>query len=99
MPNTDTYFMGATHVVIATGNTGVAVVPGAGVNGGFFKSLSGGTVSLVQTLTTHGASGYAVGAAEVVSFSGPARFFLAAPGATAIVQLVYSTSPGFSQIP
>lgn len=98
MPNTDTYFMGATQIVIATGNTGVAVIPGPYVNGGFFKPLSGGTISIVQTLTTVGASGYAVGAAEVVSFSGPARFFLASPGATAICQLVYSASAGISFI-
>ena len=84
--------------MIPTGNTGVAFIPGAFVNGGFMKPMSGGTISIVQTLTTNGASGYAIGAAEVISFQGPARFFLACAGATGILQVGYSTSAGFSQI-
>lgn len=100
MAYTDTYFIGATLVTVQTGITATAVVLGSYVNGGFFKSTSGaGTLAIVQTQGTSYNAGYPVGAAEVVSFSGPARFFLSAATATMIVAIAPSFSQGVSAAP
>ena len=97
MPNIDTYFLGATQIAVATGITATPVVPGPYCNGGFFKIMSGaGTLSIVPTQGTSYSLGYPVGASEVVSFSGPARFFLSAATATMVVAMVPSYSAGFS---
>ncbi len=99
---TDTFQLGATNLVIGTGITQVAqIFPGRGVNGGFFKIApgSGGTLALVQGLGSSHSSGYILGASEVVSFQGPATFFLAASGATATVSFVLSYNAGYSLLP
>ena len=97
MAYTDTYFIGATLVTVQTGITATAVVLGNYVNGGFFKIASGaGTLALVQTRGTSYNAGYPVGAAEVINFSGPARFFLSASGATMVVAIAPSYSQGVS---
>ncbi len=97
MPNTDTYFIGATLITVQTGITATPVVFGPWVNGGFFKINSGaGTLAIVQTQGTSFNAGYPIGAAEVVSFSGPARFFLSAATATMVVACAPSFSQGVS---
>lgn len=100
MAYTDTYFIGSTLVVVPTGITATAVNPGPYVQGGFFKITAGaGTLAIVQTQGTSYSLGYPVGASEVVSFSGPARFFLSAATATMTVALASSYSQGVSAAP
>jgi len=100
MAYTDTYFIGSTQVVVPTGITATPVVFGNYVNGGFFKIQSGaGTLSIVQASGVSYTLGYPIGAAEVVSFSGPSRFFLVASGATMVVACATSFSQGVSAAP
>ena len=100
MAYTDTYFIGATLMTVQTGITATAVNFGAYVNGGFFKIASGaGTLAIVQTQGTSYSLGYPIGASEVVSFEGPARFFLSAATATMVVACAPSFSQGFSAAP
>ncbi len=101
---TDTYSMGATLMNIGTGITQVVqIVPAAGTNGGFFKLAvgSGGTLSIVSGAGVSANAGYILGATEVVSFEGPALFWLAAMGATATVAYVpsYNYNRGLTQQP
>lgn len=92
---TDSYIMGCTLAVVGLSSI-TAVNPGAGVNGGFFKILSGaGSLAIAPGLSSPGSWGatlYPVGATEIVSFSGPARFYLAASAATMIVSIGLSYS-------
>ncbi len=99
---TDTYQLGATNLVVGTGISAIfQFMPGRCVNGGFFKIAtgSGGTLALVQGAGVTFSNGYILGTTEVVSFQGPATFFLAASGATATVSVVQSYNMGFSQLP
>lgn len=68
-----------------------------------FNLLSGSSLEVVQaqlsgSSTASGATawgtGYLVGTGEVVSVGGPACFYLAATGATAIVQVMYGYGAG-----
>ena len=100
MAYTDTYFIGSTLITVQTGITATAVVFGPYVNGGFFKIQSGaGTLAIVQTQGTSFNAGYPIGAAEVVTFTGPARFFLSAASATMVVACAQSFSQGISTAP
>ncbi len=99
---TDTFQLGATNIVVGlTVANNVQVVPDRCVNGGFFKIAagSGGTLALVQSLGVTYSTGYILGNTEVVSFQGPATFFLAASGATCTVSFVRSYNMGFSTLP
>lgn len=95
---TNTYLLGSTVMTVGLSGA-VAFIPPSGCNGGFFKiNAGGGTLYLASSFSqAPGASLYPVGATEVISFEGPARFFLAAAGATMSVSvgLKYS-SPGMS---
>lgn len=100
MAYTDTYFMGATQVIVPVGITGIEILPGPSTNGGFFKISSGaGTLSIIPRLGISSNVGYPVGAAEVISWSGPARFFLSAGGATTTICMVPSYTAGYSLYP
>ncbi len=99
---TDTFQLGSTNLVVGTGISAILqVLPGRCVNGGFFKVAtgSGGTLAIVQGMGVTFSNGYILGNTEVVSFQGPATFFLAASGATATVSFVTSYNMGFSQLP
>lgn len=101
----DTYFMGATQLVVGL-SSAVQFVPPAGCNGGFFKIQSGsGTLAIIQSFAqssyianTAVATGYLVGSGEVIPFTGPARFYLAAAGATMTVSMGLSFTSGISLI-
>lgn len=92
--------MGATQIIVPTGITGILVTPGPSNNGGFFKIFSGaGTLSIIPKLGISSSLGYPVGAAEVISWSGPGYFFLSAGGATTTICMVPSYTAGYSQFP
>lgn len=98
----DTYQLGATQIIVGTGiSLIVQVNPDRCRNGGFFKRAigSGGTLAIVNGMGSTAANGYILGETEVVSFQGPALFFLAAMGATVTVAFVPSYNMGFSQAP
>jgi len=96
---TNSYVLGATIGVVGLSSI-LQVNPPLGANGGFFKILSGGSLAIAPGLSSPGFWGatlYPVGANEIISFNGPARFFLAASSATTIVSIAYSySSPGLS---
>ncbi len=98
---TDTYQLGSTLLVVGTGVANVLqVLPGRCVNGGFFKINSGGgTLAIVQGPGVSFNTGYLIGTSEVVTFQGPATFFLAASAATMTVSMVQSYNMGFSSLP
>jgi hypothetical protein len=98
---TDTFQMGVTNIVVGTTvANNVQIMPGRCVNGGFFKIASGGgTLAIVNSIGVTYSTGYVLGGSEVVSFQGPATFFLAASGATMTVAYVQSYNMGFSLLP
>lgn len=72
---------------------------GPGVNSISVKYFSGGSLEICGTTTQaafSGASfpGYLMGGAEVVSFGGPAEFYLRATGATTIAYLIKGKTAG-----
>ena len=99
MSYTDSYVLGSTLAVVGLSSI-LQVSPGAKVNGGFFKILSGaGSLAIAPGLSSPGFWGatlYPVGANEIVTFSGPARFYLAASAATMIVSIGLSYNQGIS---
>lgn len=97
---TDTYALGSTVMVVGLSAPAVFVPP-AGCNGGFFKINSGsGTLAIGSGLSqAFGSTMYPVGATEIVSFTGPAQFFLYAASATMTVSVGLSFSRGASLFP
>lgn len=90
-----TYGMGSTQLSIGLSAT-VRVVPQAGQNGGFFKILSGGgTLAIVNGISSIASGGYIIASGEAISFSGPGVFYLAAAGATMTVGLCTNFSQGY----
>ncbi len=96
--------IGATHVVVGLSMT-VAIYPTIYCFAQNLKILSGGgTLEIITPGTTLGpgtgatgwGTGYPIGANEVISWDGPARFYLAATGATMIASLVYTETAGAS---
>jgi len=93
------YQLGATLINVGLSQT-AEIAAQACQNGGFFKIQAGaGTLAIVQGASSIYSAGYPVGASEVVSFTGPARFFLAAATATMTIALVTSYSAGYSLRP
>ncbi len=89
-----TYLMGATIISVGLSAT-VRVVPPEGCNGGFFKiQAGGGTLAIVNGISSISSQGYLVAAGESISTAGPAIFYLAAAGATMSVALVQTYSSG-----
>jgi hypothetical protein len=96
---TNTYALGSTIAVVGLSSI-TGVFPGKGVNGGFLKILSGaGSLAIAPGLSSPGFWGatlYPIGASEIISFSGPARFYLAASTATMIASITFSYTSGLS---
>lgn len=96
------YGMGATQVNIGVGGAAnVLIKPPIYTNGVFFKYLSGGSLSIVSNGISgspgaSGALGYILSTTEVVNIDGPAMFFLAASGTTAVAEVVFRYSGGMS---
>lgn len=90
---------GVTQIHVGLSQT-VTVSPVPYQNGGFFKINAGaGTLAIVNGASAIFSAGYLVGATEVIPYQGPAKFFLAAAGATVTVGLVISYSAGMSFLP
>lgn len=91
---------GVTQIHI--GSSGLAEGPikaPRGCVGGQFKILAGaGTLAIVNSGESMG-QGYPVGATEVVSFTGPLGFYLAAKTATMTISMVYAIGAGASLFP
>ena len=98
----NTFRMGSTLMVVGLSNA-ISFDPPPACNGGFFKINSGsGTLYVASSFSQIvGATMYPVGATEVISFEGPARFFLGAASATMIVSvgLRFSNAQGITQGP
>lgn len=96
--NARVYNLGVTKVAVglsATVLVDVSAMPKA--LGGFIKIFSGaGTLAVVQGASTIFSDGYLVGSAEVVELQGPAKFYLAAAGATMTVGLVVRYGQGYT---
>lgn len=92
------YQVGATLVTIGTA-TPVQFVPGRCVLETQVKWASGGTLALIQGAGLSSAQGYVLGTTEVVPIKGPATFFMAAGGATAIAAVMIKYSSGYSLTP
>ena len=94
--NQGCYALSATLLVVGLSTT-VAVTFGSQQLGGFFKiQAGGGTLALVSGASAISTSGYLLSAGEVIECDGPAKFFLAAAGATMTVGLVTRHSNGAS---
>lgn len=92
-PSLSTHRMGATQISIGLGVTATPIMPGPRQNGGIFKIISGsGTLCIVDGPGFSTLTGYPVGSAEIVSYSGPAVFYLSAASATMTIAL----SPSYS---
>lgn len=96
--NARVYNLGVTQVVVGLSATVVVdVLTVAKAIGGFFKIQGGaGTLAIVQGVSNITTAGYLVGATEVVELQGPARFYLAAAGATMTVGLTVRYGQGLS---
>lgn len=93
---TDSYCLGGTLAAVGL-SAPLQFLPATNVNGVWFKYFSGGSLFLGQGLSqTPGATMMLIGT-EIVSAAGPARFFLYATGATALVAIGVSYSRGLSQ--
>lgn len=86
--------------MVAVGlSAAMAFQPPANCNGVWFKQFSGSSLFLGMGLSqTPGATMYMLGTSEVVTASGPARFFLYATGATSLVSVGLSFSRGMSSV-
>ena len=93
--STNTYLLGATTMNVGLSAAAVFEAP-QGYNGGWFKSGSGGSLFLGSGLSQTPGTGMYFVASEVINFSGPARFYLYATGATAVVHVGLSYSAGMS---
>lgn len=92
------YQVGITLVPIGI-TSGVQLSPGRGVLTQTLKWQSGGTLAMVNQAGATTAQGYILGTSEVVNIGGPATFFLAASGSTAIAAIAFGYSAGFSLQP
>lgn len=93
------YLLGATMINIGSSGAAEAVSAPSNCVGGFFKIKSGAGTLAIVTAGTSLTQGYLVGATEVVDFTGPAKFYLAATTATMVIQMVYAFGPGASLFP
>lgn len=94
----DTVVLGATQIAIpALSGTAFPykVQPAAGCVGAWLSRLSGGSLEILpntilnKTISgaTAGNLGYVLASGEIVQIDGPAAFYLAATGATAVAQI------------
>lgn len=95
-------YVGATQLVVGVSSI-LKVQPSAYSFGYNLKLFSGSSLEFVNscaTLTGTGATGwgtgYLIGSSESVTFDGPATFYLAATGATAVVHCLMGKTAGAS---
>lgn len=95
--NQSVYGLGMTLIAVGNGVTAVPVVPPAHTMGIVLKSISGGSLTVVNGIAGVGASGWLV--TSDVAIDGPALFYLGAVGATAIAGVMFKFSSGWSNLP
>jgi hypothetical protein len=90
-----TYRIGQTSMAVGL-SAPAEFVPPAGCNGLWFKIHSGaGTLSIANGMSAlWSATFYPIGANEIVSAVGPAKYYLAAASATMIVSVGLSYTSG-----
>lgn len=95
-----TYGLAPTLIAVPAGLTCVAVTPPHSCAGMFVKYQSGGTLAVMPNasgLTV--TSGYLLLSGEQpLNIDGPAQFFLAAGGATAVAAVMFKRTAGFSNV-
>ncbi len=100
----DIHGFGATNIAIPT-NAPFLIPEEAGQVSGTLKLLSGSSLEICgvpigvtytgTSLTSLPGKGYLLGTSEVFNYSGPARYYLAATGATAVCSIIRGYGPGF----
>ncbi len=97
--NQFTYQLGMTLFNVGSGVGALQIVPPRGCNGVYFGLASGQTWAISNSTGMSIGNSFVLSATERLNFDGPATFFLAAGGATAVIGLVWKYSAGFSQLP
>lgn len=102
----DVYFMGATQIAcpaLGASFWPVRVSPPDGCIGGLVQRISGGSLEIMPSYlanktisgATAGNQGFLLGGSLVpIPFEGPAAFYLAATGATAVAGILWKFSAG-----
>lgn len=93
--NQYTYAVGATQIIIGPSAT-ITVAASEKQSKWLFKKFSGGSLAVVNGASQVASSGYMLGNSEAISFEGPAKFYLAASGATVTVHFMQSFTAGSS---
>lgn len=96
--NERAYVIGVTNLVVGL-SAAVEFTPPAGMISGTLEvspAASGGTLAIVGNTSAGTADGYVLNALLPEYLEGPARFFLAATGATMIAQVMVRGSAGAS---
>jgi len=92
------YQLGSTLLAVPTGPAVQVTVP-RGTNGVYFGLQSGQTLAIANQIGASIGNSYVMGPTERMNIDGPATFFLAAGGATAVVGIVWKYSSGYSIFP
>lgn len=91
----DIFFIQTQNFNVGTGGTlQVGVSGGVGCNNILLKHMSGGTLYIRGWTGQAFATGYVTTVGEVVTFGGPAQFWLEAGGATAVVGVIRGKTAG-----
>jgi hypothetical protein len=96
--NQFSYLYGQTNITIGTGLT-VQVFPPRTCNAVVFGWQSGGSLAIVNSIGATAGTGFVLTTTERMSCDGPAGFFLAASGATAVAGVLFKYSAGYSLTP
>lgn len=98
----DTVLVGATRIAIGT-STILKISAQPFQNSYAFKYLSGGSlevcempIALTGASATGWGTGYLLGTNEAVGVNGPATYYLAASGATAVICMMISHTTGMT---
>ncbi len=97
--NQFTYQLGVTLFNVGSAVGALQVIPPRGCNGVYFGLMSGQTWAISNAAGMSIGNSFVLSATERLNFDGPATFFLAAGGATAVVGIGFKYSAGFSQLP
>jgi len=90
-----TYSMGATQVIIGPSLTAEIKAP-SHFHRWLFKKFAGGSLAIVSGISNVASQGYMMGDNEVISVYGPAKFYLAASGATVTVHIAHGHTAGWT---
>jgi hypothetical protein len=86
-----THIVGVTQLHVGLSAT-IEVIAPARVNGYQFKYGSGGSLAIVEGASSISSAGYLMSTTEIQVIDGPAKFYLAAAGATCVVHMLFSKS-------